>query len=135
MEYMKTLYKPSPSGNLSIIEHADLGIKRTYIISNVPKDGYRGRHAHRDCVQYLYALQGNCDMTIDNGHERETIRIRPERGLVKVDKMIWHSLYNFSKDCILVVLATRPYNESDYIRDYDEFKDLVENEEWMHAIK
>ena len=125
----------SPDAHLSVVEHKKLGINRTYFISKLAGVEKRGGHAHKECKQYVYPISGHCDITIDNGYEKETYRLRPERGLFLVDNLIWSELYNFSDDCLLAVFATHPYKEKDYIRDYDEFIDLVENEEWMHAIK
>jgi len=125
--YNLDMHVSNNRGNLSVISHNSLPdtINRTYVISNVPKDANRGGHAHHNCVQYLHCIKGQCDMTLDNGHSKETIRLRSERGVVLADKMVWHDLYNFSDDCVLMVMATLPYEETDYIRDYDEFKSCV----------
>lgn len=110
-------------GKLAVFEHSNLNIVRNYFITDI-KDG-RGGHAHYTCQQYVYCVKGHCDMTLDDGQTKETIRLRPERGLVLVDRMVWASLYNFSDDCVISVSATMPYEELDYIRDYKTFLALA----------
>jgi hypothetical protein len=63
---------------------------------------------------------------MDNGHEKEVIGLNsPSQGLV-IDVMQWHEMSNFSEDCVLLVLASDTYDESDYIRNYDVFLREIE---------
>ena len=64
-------------------------------------------------------------MTIDNGDSQEKILINSPYKAINLPPMLWHEMYNFSQDCILLVLASDFYNEDDYIRDYKNFKKLL----------
>jgi len=86
----------------------------------------RGYHAHRDLQQVAICISGSCKFLLDDGRERveNVILDSPNKGLF-IDKMIWREMYDFSDDCILLVLASEYYDESDYIRDYEEFLKLI----------
>ncbi|EHH0795227.1 FdtA/QdtA family cupin domain-containing protein [Vibrio vulnificus] len=96
-------------------------IKRVYYLFGMQSDLPRGFHAHRELVQVAVCLKGSCDIVMDNGHEKEMVRLSsPSQGLV-IDVMQWHEMRNFSEDCVLLVLASDVYDESDYIRNYGVF--------------
>lgn len=101
-------------------------IKRVYYIYGIERDIRRGFHAHRDLEQVLVCVSGSCKVLMDDGVKKENILIdTPAKGLI-IPTMYWHEMYNFSSDCVIMVLANDFYDESDYIRDYDEFlKELV----------
>lgn len=109
-------------------------IKRVYYMFNT-KDGVRrGLHAHRKLKQVAIAVRGSCRFVLDDGSERVEILLdNPGQGIL-IDSCMWREMYDFSKDCVLMVLADSHYDESDYIRDYDEFIKIV-NEEKNLAIK
>jgi len=96
-------------------------IKRVYYMFNT-KDGVRrGLHAHRKLKQVAIAVRGSCRFVLDDGLERVEILLdNPGQGIL-IDSCMWREMYDFSKDCVLMVLADCHYDESDYIRDYDEF--------------
>lgn len=100
-------------------------IKRVYYLFKT-KDGVRrGFHAHKTLKQVAIAVRGSCRFLLDDGTDRiELLLDNPAQGLL-IDSCIWREMYNFSDDCVLMVLADRPYDESDYIRDYDIFLDRV----------
>lgn len=101
-------------------------IKRVYYLFGMQPDLPRGFHAHRELVQVAVCLKGSCDILMDNGHEKEVIELNsPSQGLV-IDVMQWHEMSNFSEDCVLLVLASDAYDESDYIRNYDVFLREIE---------
>lgn len=116
-------------GSLIIIEgNKDIffQIKRVYYIFDVKENVKRGFHAHKELQQVLIAVSGSCKILLDNGREQEKVLLdNPSKGLL-VEKMIWREMYEFSRDCVLLVLASEHYEESDYIRDYDLFKKEVE---------
>lgn len=90
-----------------------------YIFSN--GGAARGFHAHRSLRQLLVCIKGACRVVLDDGRSRSEHRLdRPDRGLL-VDRMIWREMHDFSTNCVLLVLASAHFDESDYIRDYDEF--------------
>lgn len=96
-------------------------IKRVYYMFKTGKDVRRGFHAHRELKQVAIAVRGSCRFLLDDGRERIDILLdNPAQGLV-IDSCIWREMYEFSEDCVLMVLADSLYDESDYIRDYDYF--------------
>lgn len=96
-------------------------IKRVYYLFDTDASCSRGFHAHKTLQQVLICVSGECDICLDDGHERETVRLsNPSCGLY-VGNNIWREMSNFSKDAVLLVLASELYDESDYIRNYDEF--------------
>lgn len=100
-------------------------IRRVYYIFDT-KDGVtRGYHAHKQLKQIAIALKGSCDFVMDNGSERIEITLNnPTQGLL-IQSCIWREMKNFSLDCVLMILADMEYQESDYIRDYEQFKIMV----------
>lgn len=101
--------------------HIPFQVKRFYLISNVDKGAIRGLHAHRNLQQVLFCIQGSVTLVLDNGEEREEIRLtKPQEGLF-IDHWMWREMKEFSEDAILLVLASEYYTEEDYIRDYGQF--------------
>lgn len=111
-------------GNLTVVEQnidIPFEIKRTYWTYDVPSGESRGGHAHRQLQQLVVALSGSFDVTLDNGHEKETIHLNhPYQGLL-IPTMIWRTLEDFSSGAVCLVLASDYYEEEDYIRNYDQF--------------
>lgn len=96
-------------------------IKRIYYLYDVPGGEIRGGHAHYELNQLIIAASGSFDVVLDDGKNKKTVNLnRPNFGLL-VTPGIWRDLINFSSGAVLLVLASMPYLESDYIRDYDEF--------------
>lgn len=118
-----------PRGNLSFIEaenHIPFKIERTYWIYDVPGGQTRGGHAYNDQCEFVVALSGSCDLVLDDGKEKKTISLNRSYYGVYVPKMIWRSLENFSTNALCMILASKPYSEDLYIRDYNEFKQLAQ---------
>ena len=102
-------------------------IKRVYYIYETGEGVSRGFHAHRNLKQVAICLAGKCRMVLDNGNKREEVWMNsPTRGLL-IESMVWREMHDFSRDCVLLVLASEHYAESDYIRNYDIFLGLAEN--------
>lgn len=96
-------------------------IKRVYYIFGTQRGVARGFHAHFNLKQLAVCLTGKCRMILDDGKKREEVWLdSPAKGLI-IGDLIWREMYDFSEDCILLVLASEHYDELDYIRDYDEF--------------
>jgi len=118
-------------GSLIAIEegyNAPFDIKRVYYIFDTQEGVERGFHAHINLKQICIVVKGSCTFIIDNGKTREEITLNnPNQGL-SIEGLIWREMKDFSKDCVLVVLASEHYDESDYIRDYDDFLKEVEND-------
>ena len=103
-------------------------IKRVYYIFDTLPDQVRGKHAHKDLEQIIVAMDGSCEFVLDDGKERKSIWLnRPDVGLY-VGNNIWREMQNFSYGCKLMVLASKHYDEKEYIRNYDDF--LREVNKW-----
>jgi hypothetical protein len=117
-----------PRGNLTFIEgnkHVPFDIQRVYYLYDVPSSESRAGHAHHDLQQLLIAASGSFDLLLDNGYERKTITCnRPFQGVL-MSSLVWRELSNFSSGAVCLVLASRPYEESDYIRTYASFVNAV----------
>jgi len=112
---------------IAIEENADIpfSIKRVYYIFDTQSGVTRGLHAHRALQQVLVCVKGKCKVLLDDGMEKMSVAMNKVSQGLLVDPMIWHEMYDFSSDCVLLVLASDFYDESDYIRDYGEFIELV----------
>lgn len=96
-------------------------IKRVYYLFKTKEGVRRGFHAHKALKQVAIAVRGSCRFLLDDGAEKVDILLdNPAQGLL-IDSYIWREMYDFSDDCVLMVLADQPYDESDYIRNYDDF--------------
>ena len=117
-------------GSLIAIEqghNAPFEIKRVYYIFDTKQGVERGFHAHLYLKQIAIAVKGSCTFVLDDGKKREEIKLtNPNQGLF-IEGLIWREMKDFSSDCVLVVLASEHYDESDYIRDYDNFLEKVKN--------
>ncbi|MDD1792388.1 FdtA/QdtA family cupin domain-containing protein [Enterovibrio sp. ZSDZ42] len=104
-------------------------IKRTYYIYDTSPGVPRGYHAHFTLRQTAVCLKGSCVVLMDNGIEKVEVTLdSPTKGLM-IEPMQWHEMYDFTNDCILMVLASDNYDELDYIRDYDDFVGAVKNDD------
>lgn len=100
-------------------------IRRVYYLFATQPEIRRGLHAHLKLKQMLIAVRGSCRILLDDGKEKVNILLDdPTQGLI-IDSLIWREMYQFSEDCVLLVLANQHYDESDYIRDYDIFTKTV----------
>jgi len=112
------------AGSLVALEKGDdfpFEIKRVYYVWGTDKDTVRGKHAHKKLEQVIVCVSGNCDFILDDGNNRELVHLSdPTQGLY-IGNNIWREFTNFSKDCVVMVLASEHYDEADYIRDYNEF--------------
>ena len=111
-------------GDLTFVEggnHVPFVIARVYYLYNVPVDSERGGHAHRDLEQVIFALSGSFRVKLDDGENQTEYWLRDPRKGLYVHRMIWREMDAFSQGAVCMVLASRPYDESDYFRDYNEF--------------
>ncbi len=118
------------NGNLTVIENFNeipYEINRTYYLYDIPGGEERGGHSHHECREFLVAISGSFDVTIDDGQQRRTVTLnRPYKGLL-ITPGIWRVLSNFSSGSVCLVLSSHHYDEGDYVRDYSEFKSLTSN--------
>lgn len=102
-------------------------IKRVYYIYGTQAGESRGFHAHKALKQVAVCISGKCRFIMDDGFTKEEVVLSsPDKGIL-IDCMQWHEMHDFSEDCILLVLASDHYNESDYIRNFQEFIDVANN--------
>ena len=110
-------------GNLSVVEKdvIPFEIKRVYYLYDVPAGAERGGHAHKEQKEFLVALSGSFDVILNDGESEKVVTLnKPFEGLL-INEGIWRELKNFSSGSVCLVLASDVFEESDYIRDYQEF--------------
>lgn len=113
--------------SLEGMKNVPFEIKRVYWIFDTVPNFNRGMHAHKDMEQIIVAMDGACQFVLDDGKTRESLWLnRPDIGLY-IGKNMWREMRNFSYGCKLMVLASDYYDESEYIRNYDEFLKEVQN--------
>jgi dTDP-4-dehydrorhamnose 3,5-epimerase-like enzyme len=96
-------------------------VKRVYYIFGTKENVRRGFHAHKNLKQLVVCVSGSCTFLLDDGKQKTNIELTsPKQGLL-IEGLIWREMYDFSADCVLMVLADNYYDENDYIRDYDIF--------------
>lgn len=111
-------------GNLSFVEqlnHIPFEIKRTYWIYDVPGGEERWGRAFKECEEFIVSLSGSFDVILDDGHNKSTFTLNRSYYGLYIPKGIWRVLDNFSTNSVALVISSTNYDESDYIRDYDEF--------------
>lgn len=106
-------------------DNIPFSVSRVYFIYKTDNDSPRGFHAHRELQQLMIAISGSFEVTLDDGQSREKVILTNPTQALLIDRMIWREMHNFSQDAICLVLASMPYDESDYIRNYDEFLTVV----------
>ena len=115
------------AGNITPVEnnvHIPFAVQRVYYLYDIPGGESRAAHGHRKLEQLIIAASGSFDITIDDGINKKTVQLnRPYFGL-HILPGIWRDISNFSSGAICLVLASEPYDEGDYLRDYAEFKTL-----------
>ena len=102
-------------------------IKRVYYIFGTKEGVSRGFHAHLNLKQVAVCVTGSCRFVLDNGKQREEVVLDKSTIGLLINDLTWREMYDFSPDCVLMVLASEHYDESDYIRDYQEFLKAVNN--------
>jgi acetyltransferase-like isoleucine patch superfamily enzyme/dTDP-4-dehydrorhamnose 3,5-epimerase-like enzyme len=115
-------------GSLTVGEMAEsvpFKVERFFLVYDVPSIEIRGEHAHKECHQFLVCAHGTVSIVTDDGNVREEFVLNsPDRGLY-LPPMTWGIQYKYSSDAVLLVFASHPYDEADYIRDYEEFLKIV----------
>ena len=100
-------------------------IKRLFYLYDIPGGESRGAHAHKKCHQFLVAASGSFEVVLDDGKaKRQVLLNRPNLGL-HITPGIWASEINFSTGAICLVLASHKYDETDYIRAYENFRSFI----------
>lgn len=111
---------------LEDLKNVPFEIRRVYYLYATQPGVRRGLHAHRELKQMLIAVRGSCRILLDDGQEKVNLLLDdPAQGLI-IDSLIWREMYQFTEDCVLLVLASAHYDELDYIRDYTIFREMAE---------
>ena len=116
---------PDERGNLTFIEgerHVPFAIERAYWIYDVPGGERRGGHAYRRLEEFIVALSGSFDVTLDDGTARTVVSLNRSYFGLYVPNMVWRQLDNFSTNAVCLILASTHYEASDYLYDYHEFR-------------
>lgn len=111
-------------GNLTVVENQrsiPFDIRRVYYIYDVPGGESRGGHAHRLLSQLIIAVGGSFSVTLDDGMTKRTFLLNRPYQALYVKPGIWRTLHDFSSGAVCMVLASLPFQEDDYIRDYRDF--------------
>ncbi len=122
------LTKGDERGNLIALEenkNIPFDIKRVYFIFDNKEGVRRGFHAHKNLEQVLICVSGSCEILLDDGEEKSIIKLENRNEGLFIEKLVWREMFNFSADCVLIVLASDYYDEKDYIRDYNDFKNYL----------
>ncbi|MFC5489971.1 FdtA/QdtA family cupin domain-containing protein [Dokdonella soli] len=124
---MELQNKLDPRGCLTIANQEEISfpVSRVFYVYAVPEDSERAVHAHRTTEQFVIAIHGSFSLDLTDGQKTRTYLMNePTRG-VYVPPMIWDRLYDFTPDAICLVFASTPYDESDYIRDWDSYLEVM----------
>lgn len=117
-----------PRGNLSFFEYdrqLPFEIKRSFWIYDVPGGEDRGGHAYKNTEEFIVALSGSFDVVLDDGIEVSVYSLNRSYYGLYVPRMMWREMKNFSTNSLALVVASTEYDETDYIRDYGQFKNMM----------
>lgn len=119
-----------PRGNLSFVEqlnHIPFEIKRTYWIYDVPGGESRGGHAFKENQEFIVALSGAFDVTVDDGASKKTFTLNRSYYGLYVPAGLWREMVNFSTNSLALEFGSIHYDEKDYIRDYSQYLKMKQN--------
>ena len=119
-------------GNLSFVEenkHIPFAIKRTYWLYDVPGGEARGGHAYRSTEEFIIALSGSFDVVVDDGSKKKVFSLNRSYYGLYIPKGLWREINNFSTNSLALEFASTPFDESDYVYDYEEYLRMKANEE------
>lgn len=117
-------------GDLSVTDvekEIPFEVKRIFWVYNVPSERVRGSHVHRQLHEFLICMKGSVSVVVDDGNCREELILNDPSVGLHLPPIVWRTLYKYSPDAVLLVLASHEYDPSDYIRDYEEFLTSVQS--------
>ena len=109
-------------------EHIPFQIARVYYLYDVPGGAYRGGHAHHELEQLLISVMGSFDVVLSDGKERKRVALNRAYHGLYIPRLIWREIENFSSGANCLVLASHPYEEKDYVREYNDYQSIKEAE-------
>ena len=115
-------------GFLAVIEEEKqipFKIRRIFYEYGVEKTSLRGKHANKISRFCLIAVSGSCDVIVEDGKSKMVYKLDKPHKVLFLDRMVWKTMTNFSKDCVLLVLSDCLYDKNEYIRDFEEYKKLI----------
>jgi UDP-2-acetamido-3-amino-2,3-dideoxy-glucuronate N-acetyltransferase len=120
---------PDERGSLSFFEigenkHVPFCVKRIYYLFKL-NELTRGFHAHKELKELIICLHGSCSFILDDGKERKTVSLSKETQGLFINPMTWREIHDITPNTVILVLASEFFDESDYIRNYDDFLKLV----------
>ncbi|MEA5669849.1 WxcM-like domain-containing protein [Pseudomonas sp. MH2] len=124
VEFLDIQVRGDERGYLNVLEengNVPFEVKRVYYLTSTKLGVSRGFHAHKELEQVAVCVSGQCRMLLSDGQTEESVLLDAPDKAVRIRKMIWHEMHDFSEDCVLLVLASDHYDEGDYIRNHDEF--------------
>ena len=117
-----------PRGNLSFIEggrHVPFEIRRVFYLYDVPGGESRAGHALKSCHQFIIAISGAFDVTVDDGRARLRHHLNRSYFGLYLPPLVWREIDNFSSGSVCLVLASEPYDEAGYVRNLEDFRRLA----------
>ena len=134
MKRVKIIQLPKildPRGNLSFLEsgnHIPFEIKRTYWIYDVPGGEIRGGHAFREQNEFIIVLSGSLDVIVYDGEREKKFSLNRSYYGLFIPKGLWRSMENFATNTLALVVSSTSFDENDYIRDKEQYKQFLQNE-------
>lgn len=117
-----------PTGNLGVVElgkEFNFNIKRAFFLRNVQSDQIRGKHSHKELKQLIVCLSGSYSIALDNGEMIETLQMDETNQCLFLDGKVWREMSEFSDNAVMLVLCDREYRYDEVIRDYSQFKQIL----------
>jgi hypothetical protein len=118
-------------GNLTFFQDNDqipFAMRRSYWIYDVPGGEARGGHAFRSQQEFIVALSGSFDLILHDGEKEQRFHLNRSYYGLYIPRMIWREMDNFSTNSLAFVVSDMLYDEQDYIRDFDQFKQLKDGQ-------
>ena len=116
-----------PEGGVRPIEPWNIAEKlgfealRLFWLTHIAPGQWRGRHAHRESILATFCVSGRCQITLDDARQKQVVTLDANGPGLVVGPWIWHELYDFSPDAVVLVVASTRYDEAEYMRNYAAF--------------